>query len=149
MHNDGLQEPALAPGAVAAKVVRWRFALTVLMTAGILLLAFFNRAWIVEAIGLARAAQPVWLLLALATVLSSFLISSQVFQVTLRALGHRVGVLRLWATAVVAIVTSQVLPAGSVGSYAFLLDSFRRGVAAGEAALVATLEALSYAGAML
>src|SRR6266540_1034140 len=150
MHNDGLQEPALAPGPVAAKVVRWRFALTVLMTAGILLLAFFNRAWIMEAIGLARAAQPVWLLLALATVLSSFLISSQVFQVTLRALGHRVGVLRLWATAVVAIVTSQVLPAGSVGSYAFLLDSFRRrGVAAGEAALVATLEALSYAGAML
>jgi uncharacterized protein (TIRG00374 family) len=73
-----------------------------------------------------------------------------VFRVSLHALGHRVGVLRLWAITIVAIVTSQLFPAGSVASYAFLLDTFRRrGVSAAEAVLVSTLEALSYAGAML
>jgi len=128
----------------------WRLALGVLMTGAILVLAFLKRAWLHEAFRLAEAAQPAWLLLGLVTIVASFLISSQVFQVVLRALGHRLGVLRLWATAVVAIVTSQVIPAGGVGSYAFLLQSLRRrGVAPAEAALVATLEALSYAGGML
>src|SRR5262245_60868649 len=128
---------------------RWRVALGVLVSAAILALAFVNRAWLWDALGLARAAQPAWLLVSLVTFLGSVLISSQVFQVALRALGHRAGVLRLWATAVVAIITSQVIPAGAVGSYAFLLGSLRRrGASAAEATLVATLEALSYAGAM-
>jgi uncharacterized protein (TIRG00374 family) len=128
----------------------WRLAIGVLMTLGILMLAFFKRAWLLEAINLAQAAQPAWLLLGLVMIMLSFLISSQVFQVVLRALGYRLGVFHLWATAVVAIVTSQVVPAGSVGSYAFLLNSLRRrGVTPAESALAATLEALSYAGAML
>jgi uncharacterized protein (TIRG00374 family) len=124
--------------------------LGLLLSAVILLFAFFNRAWILEALGLARAAKPAWLLLAFVVIATSFLISSQVFHVALRSLGYRVGVLRLWATAIVAIVTSQLFPAGSVASYAFLLDTLRRrGVPAAEAVLVSTLEALSYAGAML
>ena len=134
----------------AQRRLGWRLALGALITAGILLFAFFNRAWILEALGLARAAKPAWLLLAFVVIMVSFLISSQVFQVALRSLGRHVGVLRLWATAIVAIVTSQLFPAGSVASYAFLLDTFRRrGVSAAETVLVATLEALSYAGAML
>jgi len=147
-----IEEPAVVPVhlAPARRQARWRLALGVLMTVGILALAFFNRAWLLEAIRLARSAQPAWLLLGLLTIASSFLISSQVFQVALRALGQRVGVLRLWATAVVAIVISQVFPAGGVGSYAFLLKSLqRRGIGAGETALVATLESVSYAAAML
>jgi uncharacterized protein (TIRG00374 family) len=128
----------------------WRVTLGVLLTAGILLFAFFNRAWILEALGLARAAKPAWLLLAFVVVMGSFLISSQVFHVALHALGYRVSVLRLWAITIVAIVTSQSFPAGSVASYAFLLDTFRRrGASAAESVLVSTLEALSYAGAML
>jgi uncharacterized protein (TIRG00374 family) len=134
----------------AQRWLGWRLALGVLLSAGILLFAYFNRAWILEALGLARAAKPTWLLLAFVVIITSFLISSQVFYVALHSLGHRVGVLRLWATAIVAIVTSQLFPAGSVASYAFLLDTYRRrGVSAAEAVLVATLEALSYAGAML
>jgi uncharacterized protein (TIRG00374 family) len=120
------------------------------MTLGILALAILNRAWIFEALGLARSVRPLWLLASLSIILGSYLISSQVFHVVVRSLGHRVGALRLWATTLVAIVTSQSLPAGGVGSYAFLLHTFRRrGIPAGESALVATLEALSYAGAML
>jgi uncharacterized protein (TIRG00374 family) len=139
-----------APVRPARRRLGWRMLVGLLLTAGILLFAFFNRAWILEALGLARAAKPTWLLLAFVVILASFLISSQVFHVALHALGHRVGTLRLWATTVVAIVTSQLFPAGSVASYAFLLDTFRRrGVSAAETVLVATLEALSYAGAML
>jgi uncharacterized protein (TIRG00374 family) len=152
MHEQPIKEPRFpAPTAPTTRgQPRWRVALGVLMSAAILALAFVNRAWLWEAIGLARAAQPAWLLLGLVTILGSFLISSQVFQVALRALGRRAGVLRLWATAVVAIITSQLIPAGAVGSYTFLLDSLRRrGASATEAALVATLEALSYAGAMV
>ena len=153
MHQNPIDTSVVAPVHQASPTRRqfsWRLAIGVLMTLGILVLAYFKRAWLLEAISLAQAAQPAWLLLGLVTIMLSFLISSQVFQVVLRALGYRLGVLRLWATAVVAIVTSQVVPAGSVGSYAFLLNSLRRrGVAPAESALVASLEALSYVGAML
>ena len=64
-------------------------------------------------------ATPAWLLLAFVVILASFLISSQVFYVALHSLGYRVGVLRLWATAIVAIVTSQLFPAGSVATANF------------------------------
>ncbi|MEO7908132.1 MAG: lysylphosphatidylglycerol synthase transmembrane domain-containing protein [Roseiflexaceae bacterium] len=146
-------EPVTAANSLvrpASRGLGWQVALGVLLTAGILLFAFFNRAWILEALGLARAAKPAWLLLAFAVVMGSFLISSQVFQVALHSLGYRVGVLRLWAITIVAVVTSQLFPAGSVASYAFLLGTLRRrGVSAAESVLVSTLEALSYAGAML
>lgn len=152
MSNERLQKSVLAPPSMlpTQRSPRWRLVLGVLMTMAIVILGYFNRTWLISAVGLAREAQPAWLVIGLVTVLTSFFISSQVFQVVLRTLGYHVSALRLWATAVVAIVTSQVVPAGSVGSYAFLLTSLRRyGVAASEAALVATLEALSYTGAML
>jgi uncharacterized membrane protein YbhN (UPF0104 family) len=129
---------------------RWRLALGVAMSLGAVALAYLNRQWLGEALGLARAAQPLWLFVALAIILGSYFVSSQVFHVVLRSLGYQVGSLRLWAIGLVAIVTSQSLPAGGVGSYAFLLRSFRKhGVSSGQAALVAALEAFSYAGAML
>lgn len=146
-------EPVTAANSLARPAsprLGWRVGLGVLLTGGILLFAFFNRAWILEALGLARAAKPAWLLLAFVVIMGSFLISSQVFHVVLHSLGYRVGVLRLWATTVVAIVTSQLFPAGSVASYAFLLNTLRRrGVSAADSVLVSTLEALSYAGAMV
>src|SRR3954466_10067987 len=129
LNKNSRSEPVSAPDPLVQPMQRrldWRLAVGVLLTASILLFAFFNRAWILEALGLARAAKPAWLLLAFAVILGSFLISSQVFRVALHALGHPVGVLRLWATAIVAIITSQLFPAGSVASYAFLLDAFRR-----------------------
>jgi uncharacterized protein (TIRG00374 family) len=153
LNKNSRTEPANAATPLVRATQRrisWRVVVGVVLTVAILLFAFFNRAWILEALGLARAATPAWLLLAFGVILGSFLISSQVFYVALHSLGHRVGVLRLWATAIVAIVTSQLFPAGSVASYAFLLDTFRRrGVSSAEAVLVSTLEALSYAGAML
>ncbi|HEU5103777.1 MAG TPA: lysylphosphatidylglycerol synthase transmembrane domain-containing protein [Roseiflexaceae bacterium] len=153
LNNERRQKTALPANQMSPATRRrvdWRLAIGILISAGILLFAFSERAWILEALGLARNAQPAWLVLAFAVILVSFLISSQVFYVVLRSLDRRVDLLRLWATAVVAIVTSQLFPAGSVASYAFLLDTFRRrGIAAREAVLVASLEMLSYAGAMV
>ncbi len=129
---------------------RWQFVTSALISLGIVVLAFINRNWLLEAAGLLREARLIWLIVAALLILASYFISSQVFNIILRSLGQRVGVLRLWATAMVAIIISQSVPAGGVGSYAFLVSSFsKRGVSSGRATLIASLETLSYAGAML
>jgi uncharacterized membrane protein YbhN (UPF0104 family) len=110
---------------------------------------WLNRAWLVDALLLVENARVSLLGGALGLILLSYFVSSQVFHVVLRSLGRDLGVLRLWATTVTAIVISQSVPAGGAGSYAFLMSVFkRRKVPAGEAALLAALEALSYVGAV-
>ncbi len=129
---------------------RWKLVTSVLISLTILVLAFLNRDWIIEAFGLLRGARPIWLILAFALIGLSYFVSSQVFNVVLRSLGYKMSLMRLWATALVAIVVSQSVPAGGVGSYAFLMSNFtRRGISSGEAALIASLETLSYAVSML
>ncbi|MBX0326644.1 flippase-like domain-containing protein, partial [Oscillochloris sp. ZM17-4] len=129
---------------------RWKLITSVLISLTILVFAFLNRAWIIDAFGLLREAKPGWLILAFVLIGLSYLMSSQVFNVVLRSLGYKMSLLRLWAAALVAIVISQSVPAGGVGSYAFLLSNFtRRGISSGEAALLASMETLSYAVSML
>jgi uncharacterized protein (TIRG00374 family) len=129
---------------------RWKIITSVLISLGILILAILNRAWISEAFGLLREARPIWLALAFVLIALSYLVSSQVFNVVLRSLGYKISVLRLWATALVAIVISQSVPAGGVGSYAFLMSNFtRRGISPGESALISSMETLSYSVSML
>ncbi len=129
---------------------RWKLVTSVVISLGILTLAMLNRAWILEAFGLLDDAKHGLLGMAFILIGLSYLVSSQVFHVVLHSLGYRMSMLRLWATALVAIVISQSVPAGGVGSYAFLMSNFtRRGVSPGEAALLASFETLSYAVAML
>jgi uncharacterized protein (TIRG00374 family) len=129
---------------------RWKLLISVAITLLIVVLAFFNRTWLIEAFAEVRNANPLWIAAAFGSVALSYLVSAQVFNIVLRSLGYRMGFLRLWATAIVAIVFSQSVPAGGVGSYAFLVSNFsRRGLKSGEATLLATLESLSYAVAML
>lgn len=142
-------EPLAQPKPPKAYAARWRVLLGLLMTGGVIWLVVYNWAWLIEALGLARDAQPIWLAAALAVILASYMVSGQVFRVALRAQGYRIGTLRAWLTALVAIIISQSMPAGGVGSYAFLVTTFRRrGVALGTTALVATLELISYSSAM-
>ena len=130
--------------------VSWKIVTSLIISLAILVLAYLNRAWILDAFGLLREARPLWLVASFVTIVLSYLVSSQVFNIVLRSLGYRMSLLRLWATALVAIVISQSVPAGGVGSYAFLISNFnRRGVTPGESALIASLETLSYAVAML
>jgi uncharacterized protein (TIRG00374 family) len=129
---------------------RWQFILSVLLTIGVVILAYIKRERIALALGSLREAQPSWLLLAIALELFAFFLASQAYDRVLRSLGYRINALRLWAVALVAIILSQSVPAGGVATYAFLVQTFkRRGVPPGHATLVASLEALSYAGAML
>ncbi|HET9224906.1 MAG TPA: lysylphosphatidylglycerol synthase transmembrane domain-containing protein [Roseiflexaceae bacterium] len=129
---------------------RWQFIISVLLTIGIIVLAYLKRDRIALALESLREARPSWLLLAIVLELFAFFLASQVYDRVLRSLGYRLNVLRLWAIALVAIILSQSVPAGGVATYAFLVQSFkRRGIPAGHSTLVATLEALSYAGAML
>lgn len=120
------------------------------LSLGSLALVAFHRQWLFDALSLIATADARWLAAAVVLEAASFLLSSRVLGVALRALGYRLGVLRLWALAVAAIVLSQSVPAGAVGSYTLITRQLtRRGVALGHAALVATLESLSYLGAML
>lgn len=129
---------------------RWKLAVSLAGTTIIIACAWFNRAWLFEALGLLHTANPLLLVLAFAVILGGYLITSHVLQLALRSLGYSFGPLRLWATALVAVLISQSVPAGAVGSYAFIVGAVnRRGVAPGHAALVATLETLSYGAAML
>jgi uncharacterized membrane protein YbhN (UPF0104 family) len=110
----------------------------------------YHRHWLVDALELLVTVELPWLGAALGTIVLSYFISSHVLAVVLGSFGHRLGAVRLWVTTVTAIVISQCIPAGGVGSYAFLLHSFKlRGVPASQAALLAAFEALSYVGAML
>jgi uncharacterized protein (TIRG00374 family) len=128
----------------------WKLITSALISIGIIILAILNRHWIVEAFSLLNEAKHGWLFAALVLIALSYLMSAQVFNVVLRSLGYRMNLLRLWATALTAIIISQSVPAGGVGSYAFLISNFnRRGIRAGESALLASLETLSYVMAML
>lgn len=113
-------------------------------------LVVLNRRWLGDAVALVQTARVPWLVSAFGLIALSYLASAQVFNVGLGSLGKRIGAARLWLTTVTAIVISQCIPAGGVGSYAFLLRAFnRRDVSAPQAALLAALEGLSYVGAML
>jgi uncharacterized protein (TIRG00374 family) len=74
MHEQRIKEPLFPAHTelTGRGQSRWRLMLGVLLSAAILVLGFANRAWLWEAIGLARAAQPTWLLLGLVMILSSF-----------------------------------------------------------------------------
>lgn len=129
---------------------RSRLLLSLITPLVVVALLLYHRHWLVDALKLLRTVELPWLLAALGTIALSYYVSSYVFRVVLDSFGHRLGGLRLWATTVTAIVISQCIPAGGVGSYAFLLRSFKlRGIPASQAALLAALEALSYVGAML
>lgn len=132
------------------RVRRWQLIVSVALTLGVAVLAVINRGKILSAFQLLEQIQLRWLLLAFALELGGFFLSSQVYHGALRSLGYHLSALRLWAMTVVAILLSQSLPAGGVASYAFLVQGFRRrGIADGHAALLATLEALSYSVAMV
>lgn len=129
---------------------RWQVVFSILLTLGVLVLAYLKRDRIWAALILLREARPAWLLLVVVLELTGFFCASQVYGRVLKSLGYQFSALRLWGTALVAIILSQSVPAGGVASYAFLVQSFRRrGVPPGHSALVASLEALSYAGSML
>jgi uncharacterized membrane protein YbhN (UPF0104 family) len=103
-----------------------------------------------EALALIEAARPFWLLLAILAILAGFLCAGQIYGRVLAALGYRAPPLWLSAAALVTMLLSQALPVGTVASYAFLTTSLRRRhIPATSVAVIASLELLSWGGAML
>jgi uncharacterized protein (TIRG00374 family) len=108
------------------------------------------RAKSIEAIHLCQSANPIWLLIAAGAILAGFLCAGQIYGRVMATLGHHAPALWLSAAAMVTILLSQAIPVGTVASYAFLTTSLRRrGVPATSVAVIASLELLSWGGAML
>ncbi|NJK80785.1 MAG: flippase-like domain-containing protein [Chloroflexaceae bacterium] len=128
----------------------WRWLISILISLVSVVLVVLNREWLWEAFQVALEAQPLWLLAAFCVVPLSFLVISHVLSVALRSVGYHLSLLHCWAIAIVAIIISQSIPAGGVGSYAFLVNTFTRSnVPPGEATLAASLEGITYITAML
>lgn len=134
--------------------IPWTF-----LTSGVLLsilLFLVARNWdqirvkSIEALALIGAARPSWLALSVLAILVGFFCAGQIYGRVLAALGYRAPPLWLAAAAMVTMLLSQALPVGTVASYAFLTTSLRRRhIPATSVAVIASLELLSWGGAML
>jgi uncharacterized protein (TIRG00374 family) len=134
--------------------IPWAYLLSGLLLAALLMLLIRNwdhiRIKAVEAVALCQSARPSWLALALLAILAGFLCAGQIYGRVLATLGYKASALWLSAAAMVTILLSQAIPVGTVASYAFLTTSLRkRGVPTTSVAVIASLELLSWGGAML
>lgn len=134
--------------------ISWTYLMSGLLLAALLTLLIRNWAQVrlksIEALALIEAARPIWLALAVLAILGGFLCAGQIYGRVLATLGYKAPPLWLSAAAMVTILLSQALPVGTVASYAFLTTSLRRrGVPATSVAVIASLELLSWGGAML
>ena len=103
-----------------------------------------------EALTLIHEVRPGWLALAALAILVGFLCAGQIYGRVLATLGYKAPSLWLSAAAMVTMLLSQALPFGTVASYAFLTSSLRkRDVPTSSVAVIASLELLSWGGAML
>ena len=140
--------------SVTRRRIPWTFLLSGLLFIGLATLIARNWRQIqiksLEASTLIHAARPGWLVLAALAILAGFLCAGQIYGRVLAALGYQARSLWLSAAALVTMLLSQALPVGTVASYAFLTTSLRRrGVPATSVAVIASLELLSWGGAML
>ena len=140
--------------SITKRRIPWTYLLSAVLIAALATLVIRDwthiRVKALEALVLVRQARPIWLALAALAVLAGFLCAGQIYGRVLSTLGFRAPPLWLSAAAMVTILLSQALPVGTVASYAFLTTSLRRrGVPATSVAVIASLELLSWGGAML
>ena len=140
--------------SITKRRIPWTYLLSAVLIAALATLVIRDWAHIrvkaLEALVLVRQARPIWLALAALAVLTGFMCAGQIYGRVLSTLGFRAPPLWLSAAAMVTILLSQALPVGTVASYAFLTTSLRRrGVPATSVAVIASLELLSWGGAML
>src|SRR5262245_40676915 len=128
----------------------WVYLISVILAVALALLAIHNWSTLQEACSLIRSADLRWFCVGIGAICLGFCCAGQVYGRVLRALGYSEHPLWLTGTAMVAILLGQAVPAGSLVSYAFLTTSLRRkGISATAVALIASLELMSWYGAML
>lgn len=140
--------------AATRRRIPWAYLLSGMLLAVLLAVVIRNWAHIqvktYEALTLIREVRPGWLVLAAVAILVGFLCAGQIYGRVLATLGYKAPSLWLCAAAMVTMLLSQALPFGTVASYAFLTNSLRkRGVPTASVAVIASLELLSWGGAML
>jgi putative heme transporter len=134
--------------------IPWAFLVSGMLLATLLVIVIRNWAHIQikasQALALIHAARPGWLALAALAILAGFLCAGQIYGRVLATLGYKAPSIWLSAAAMVTMLLSQALPFGTVASYAFLTTSLRkRAVPTSSVAVIASLELLSWGGAML
>jgi putative heme transporter len=134
--------------------IPWAFLISGLLLTVLLLVTIRNwdqiKVKMAEALTLIQAARPGWLALAAVAILVGFLCAGQIYGRVLATLGYKAPALWLSAAAMVTMLLSQALPLGTVASYAVLTTSLRkRNIPAASVAVIASLELLSWGGAML
>lgn len=135
---------------VGSKRSIWSYLLGAFLLALLILFLFRNWIEVREAVDRLQSVRPEWLGLALLAIGLGFVCAGQVYGRVLATLGFREGTPWLTATALVTVLINHAIPAGSVAAYAFLVLSMRRrGIPPANVALVATLELLSWNGAVL
>lgn len=129
--------------------IHWTYVAGGVLLGAILLLVTHNAPTLHAAFLLMYQAAPGWLGVAVVAIATGFVCAGCIYGRVLATLGYHVRRLWLVAAALVAILISQTIPAGTVGSYAFLTASLhRRGIPATSVAVLAGLELLSWLGAM-
>src|SRR5262245_17501242 len=134
--------------------IPWAYIIGGLALAALVTLTVRNWALIqikvTEAADLIRGANSAWLAVALVAIAAGFLCAGQIYGRVLATLGYKENPFWLSSTALVTILCSQALPVGTVASYAFLTTSLRRRkIPPTSVAMIASLELLSWGGAML
>lgn len=128
----------------------WTLLFSLILLLAVVALGVCNWSTIHESLVLMSGAQPGWLALGVAAVMAGFICAGQIYGRVLKMLGYHAPQPWLISTAMVSILISQSIPAGTVGSYAFLTASLRRrGIPTTSVALLASLELLTWIGAML
>jgi uncharacterized protein (TIRG00374 family) len=128
----------------------WPFIIGALLLVAVLALVAYSWPTIQESLVLMRHARPGWLALSVLAVAAGFICAGQIYGRVLGLLGYSAPQPWLVSAAMVSILISQAIPAGTVGSYAFLTASLRkRGVPNTSVALLASLELFTWVGGML
>jgi uncharacterized protein (TIRG00374 family) len=127
--------------------VRWIFPFAVVGTVG--LVAFRNYEQLLAAIRLMGRVSPWLMLAAVAAIGGTFFSRGSAYRIALQAMGYTFGRPFLARTALVATSAHHLLPTGGASGYAAIMYTFhRRGVAAGQASILALVDTLSNAAAL-
>ena len=128
----------------------WSYVVGAIVLFFITFLIFRNWIEVRDAIRLVQTVRPIWIALAMLAIGAGFVCAGQVYGRILATMGFHERMPLLTGTAMVAVLINHAIPAGSVAAYAFLVHSLRRrAIPAANVALVATLELLSWNGAVL
>lgn len=127
--------------------VRWVFILIVFTAVGVT--AYWHHDQLVQAFSLMRRVSPWLVLAAAAAVTGAYFSRASAYRIPLNDMGYAFRRTFLARTALLATTAHHLIPTGGASGYVFITYAFhRRGVAAGQASILALVDTLSNAVAL-